>query len=215
MTITSPVTLKTFSEVLHHLSDWRKSSKKPLLVGIGGPGGSGKSTLTHWLHGEIRESQILTLDDFRLPRAERKQTGHYGSHPAGNDLFKLQQTLLSAKKGEPIRQPVFDREKGCVLNERELPEHSVLLVDGELTTHQPIRSHLDRLIVVNTSLSRQLSTRMNRDRRDRGVTLQKALHLFWQSNLQDYPRYGAAGEQFADLYLTRGHRHVFHLRKPV
>ena len=44
---------------------------RPVLIGIGGPGGSGKSTFCSELSRHLEDARILPLDDYRKPRHER------------------------------------------------------------------------------------------------------------------------------------------------
>lgn len=68
---------------------------RPVLVGIGGPGGSGKSSFAATLAGHLGDARIVPLDDYRKPRAERPP-GIYGSHPSGNRLDVLKSHLDDA-----------------------------------------------------------------------------------------------------------------------
>jgi len=109
------VSEQTFTGVREWLEARAADRTTPLVVGIGGPGGCGKSTLSRWLYHRMDDAEILSLDDFRLPREDRKKHGRYSSHPLGNDVDRLERVLEEAKAGRQVMQPVFDLEHGRVL----------------------------------------------------------------------------------------------------
>ncbi len=185
----------------------------PFIVGIGGPGGCGKSTLSRWLRHQVDGARILSLDDFRLPRRHRPAHGRYGSHPDGNDLQRLTRCLKDFRNGLPIRQPIFDPIAGEAIEERQVPAATILLADGELAAHQTLRPRFDRLILVDAHWRTQLNTRLTRDLKERHCTLEKAIDVFLQSNLRDYPKFAAGAHEAADVRLYCDTRHTFSLRR--
>lgn len=185
----------------------------PFIVGIGGPGGGGKSTLSRWLRHHLPDARILALDDFRLPRHRRPAHGRYGSHPAANDLGRLRQTLSDFRRGRPLRQPVFDPVAGEARDEIEVPPARLLLADGEIAAHAELRPWFDRLILVEAHWRTQLNARLTRDLRERGCTLEKAIDLFLQSNLRDYPRFAVGARAAAHAVLYCNARRTFALRR--
>ncbi len=203
-----------FREIEAWLEREVAAAPAPLVIGIGGPGGCGKSTLSRWLRHHLPDARILSLDDFRLPRAQRSAHGRYGSHPEANDLLRLRKTLADFRKGRSIRQPVFDPVAGQAAREIRVSAARILLADGEIAAHEAVRPCLDRLILVEAHWRTQLNVRLTRDLRERGCTLEKAIDLFLQSNLRDYPRYASGARAAAHAVLYCDARRTFSLRTP-
>jgi len=207
------VSLESFHQVRAWLERCLEGRTSPFVVGIGGPGGCGKSTLSRWLYHEMHGVEILSLDDFRLPRDHRPPHGRFGSHPEGNDIDRLEEVLERARSGQAVPQPVFDVEHGRVLREVELPLSRLYLADGEIAAHDHLRPHFDGLILVDAHWRTQLNTRLTRDLRERHCSLEKAIDLFLQSNLRDYPQYAKGAMEEADIVLYRTVKHVFTLKR--
>lgn len=209
----SKASLACFKKVSVWLKREAESHKGPFIVGIGGPGGCGKSTLSRWLRHNLTGARILSLDDFRLPRQTRPAHGRYGSHPEGNDRTRLKKCLRDFHTGHPIRQPIFDPVAGKATEEIQVPTASILLADGEIAAHRDLRALFDRLILVDAHWRTQLNTRLTRDLKERHCTLEKAMDIFLQSNLRDYPQFAEGAREAADVLLYCNTRHTFSLRR--
>ncbi len=105
------------------LADLRESLGRPVLIGLNGSQGSGKSTLCAYLCRSLAESHglraiDLSLDDFYLTRAEREALAS-DVHPLlrtrgvpGTHDMKLLQTCLQAladPSTAPVSVPRFDK----------------------------------------------------------------------------------------------------------
>lgn len=208
-----PRSLQTFERTAEVVEAGIEKGRLPLLVGIGGPGGSGKSTLSRWLIERLDGAALLHLDDYRLPRKDRQESGLLGSHPEGNDLTRIQADLERARRGETVDQPVFDSEAGRACHTRPVRAERVWICDGEIAAHAPLRSVFDLFILVDCHWRTQLNARLTRDIADRGYDLEKAIEVFLKSNLRDYPRFSEGAAAEADLILYRNTRGAFLLRK--
>lgn len=184
-----------------------ESLERPVLVGIGGPGGSGKSSFAEKLARHLGDARIVPLDDYRKARAERPR-GIYGSHPAGNRLEVLKSHLEDARHGRPFDRPVFCRIRGAAMDAETVQPARYIIADGEIAAHRELRDCFDVRILLLAGWPLQWRARMDRDRTERASSLRKALTLFFISNLMDYPRFSAGMAKDADLILrrTRGGR---------
>ncbi len=196
------------------LQDASRSLGRPVVVGIGGPGGGGKSSFVHALARQLGDARVLPLDDYRKPRAERAP-GIYGSHPAGNRLDLLKRHLAEARAGMPFERPVFCRQRGAAHETETIHPAGFLLADGEISAHRGLRDCFDIRILILAGWNHQWQARFGRDRQERSTSLRKALALFCISNLLDYPRFaaGAANDSHLVLHRSRCGRHFMPLRQ--
>ena len=119
------------------------ASRAPLVIGINGAQGSGKSTLCKFLEVLLAKRQIravtLSLDDLYLTKAERQQLadevhplfvtrGVPGTHAIGMGLAILEDMLA----GRPLTLPRFDkaRDDRAEHGEKITGPVDVLLLEG-------------------------------------------------------------------------------------
>lgn len=103
------------------IAQWRRSSKTPLIVGINGAQGTGKSTLSEALKLSLKHeyglnTAILSIDDIYLTRAEREQLAldvhpllKTRGVPGTHDVALGAKILHTLKNNTPCRLPVFDK----------------------------------------------------------------------------------------------------------
>lgn len=177
-----------FYEWFEGLVQSAKPSRR-LVVGLGGPGGCGKTTLAANLAARYPGVGILSLDNYRLPRANRPEGAAYGSHPQANDLVRLRRDLETFRQTGQCIHPVYDPTTGGAAAERMIEGVNVLLAEGELAAYDLLADCWDHLVLIRSSLWQQLKVRLQRDYRQRQVPLSKVLSVFWTSNLRHYPLY--------------------------
>jgi len=187
------------------IADRLSQSRGRFLVAVGGPGGTGKSTFCHLLARGLPGAAVLPLDDYRLPRAERRATGLLGSHPAGNRMDLLRDHLLAIRSGCPsISRPVYDPMTGCAMEAEAFHPQRVTILDGEIAIYDGVRELADFSVFVGAHWRFQLRTRLERDVGVHGFSREKALAVFRQSNLGDYRLFGRPARDRCDLVLWRG-----------
>ncbi|MCA9449921.1 MAG: hypothetical protein KC931_22560 [Candidatus Omnitrophica bacterium] len=189
------------NQVADYLHRHYRSTDRPTLVAIGGPGGGGKSTFASRLGSCLPGSKILRLDHYKSPRIFRKQQGVFGPHPKANKLVLLSQHLSLMKNGQTFHAPVYCHTWGDAMSV-ELYEPGVFnLLDGEISTYPIFEESVDFSIFIDSAPETQLQTRLGRDVGVRGHSRENALDNFLFSNLIEFLEYGAGTKSKADLQI--------------
>lgn len=192
------------------LGDFHQSHPDDTVVAaVCGPGGSGKSTLCKALAALLPDCRVLRLDDYNRPREERRESGLLGSHPEGVKLDLLVGHIGELKRGRGIEKPVYDVVSGRDGQSERIEQAGIVLLDGEAAAFERLRPHIEFLVFVEADPETALSVRLSRDVEERGYDLEKVMRVHRQSNLGDFPRFGAATREFADVILEfeAGFRH--------
>lgn len=111
--------------ILQHLS--RHKAKLPMIVGLQGPQGSGKTTVTEGvqknLEKEGKRTAVLSIDDFYLTHDKLEELKelypenkllHGRGQPGTHDMqlgTKILSQLKESKDGTTVRLPIFDKSK--------------------------------------------------------------------------------------------------------
>ncbi|WP_294266279.1 kinase [uncultured Sphingomonas sp.] len=101
---------------------------RPLVVGLCGAQGSGKSTLTEALAQKFSGTAILSIDDLYLPQEERQRLARdvhplFATRgvPGTHDVPLGIATLNALREGRQVRLPRFDKSHDDRLPERDWP----------------------------------------------------------------------------------------------
>ena len=91
---------------------------RPIMLGVVGDSGAGKTTLTRGLVrilGEAQVTRVATDDYHRYDRRQRAERGITPLDPAGNYLDVLEQHLAHLRAGEPVLKPIYRHSDGTFL----------------------------------------------------------------------------------------------------
>lgn len=174
---------------------------KPVVIAVGGPGGTGKSTFCGHLARQLSDVAVVDLDDYRLPRSERHDPNLYGSHPKANRMDLLEKHLGLIREGKAFNKPVYDPVSGENRDTETFRPARFNILDGEVSTYRQFRDLVDFAIFIDSDWKTQLTTRTSRDIERHGFTWEKAISVFLQSNLREFAMYGAESKNWADAHL--------------
>ncbi|KAJ3108864.1 hypothetical protein HDU97_010136 [Phlyctochytrium planicorne] len=171
-------------EWLSHHRTQHPSSTIPLIVAISGPQGSGKTTLTTTLAGNLSSNNLsiasFSLDDFYLTHADQRSVAlanpgnpllKFRGNPGTHDLPLLIHVLETLKRNEPgiVKIPRYDKSLNNGLGDR-LPEQEwtevqlpvdVVLFEGWCVAFRPLLppktlEELIRIVPQTSALHRHL-----------------------------------------------------------
>ncbi|MEU9028695.1 uridine kinase [Streptomyces sp. NPDC048383] len=132
------------------------------LVGIDGPGASGKSTLAALLADRLDGAAVVHIDDFYRPSAERPADT---DQIAGNfDLPRLlDQVLRPASAGTIVRYQRYDWDHDRLAEWTELAPGTPLIVEGVHALHPNLAEAYTYRIFCDAPRDLRLRRGLNRD----------------------------------------------------
>jgi uridine kinase len=183
----------------------------PLIIGIAGGTGSGKTTVAHKLAGampanrcQLIEHDAYYRDHSHLTREERQVVNY--DHPDSLESELLAQQLMQLRNREPVDVPVYDYITHSRQDEtrRVLPA-PVIIVEGILVFVEAIlREQFDIKIFVDTDADIRLIRRIRRDIEQRGRSFQSIREQYYTTVRPMHLQYVEPSKRWADLIIPEG-----------
>ena len=184
---------------------------KPLIIGIAGGTGSGKSTVARNVAQALSTSSVAFIDmdayyrNFaHLPMEERRRVNW--DHPDAFDHDLLAQQLGRLVSGEAIEKPVYD----FVTHSRSprtvrVEPADVVVIDGILLfVDERVRELCDVKVFVDTDADIRLIRRIRRDMNKRGRPLQEILDQYLSTVQPMHLQFVEPSKRYADVIVPRG-----------
>ena len=184
---------------------------KPLVIGIAGGSGSGKSTVARNVAQALSTASVAFIDmdayylNFaHLPIEQRRKINW--DHPEAFDWELLLQQLRALAEGEAIEKPVYDfvthtRSAKCV----EIPAADVVVVDGILLfADQRVRDLCDVKVFVDADSDTRLIRRIRRDMNKRGRPLDEIIEQYLSTVQPMHLEFVEPSKRYADVIVPRG-----------
>lgn len=183
---------------------------RPLVIGIAGGTGSGKTTLTRELFARFSDSvTVLYHDNYykrndHLTYAERAQLNYDAPEAFDTDLMieHLQQLI----NGETIESPVYDFSAHNRSDETVRVEpQSVIIVEGILIFCFPqLCSLFDIKLFVDTDADVRILRRVKRDVIERGRSIESVESQYLATVKPMHELYVEPSKRKADLIIPEG-----------
>lgn len=186
-------------------------TKKPIIIGVAGASGSGKSSVSQRILDIFSEVSVLLLqqdsyykDQTHLPFEERLKTNYDHPFAFDNDLFLTH--LQKLLKGESIQEPIYDfihHTRSTKVNEKLSKD--VIIVEGLLVLEDKrIRDLLDIKIYVDTDLDICLARRIKRDIVERGRSIDSVIEQYTQVVKPMFHQFIEPTKRYADIIIPEG-----------
>jgi uridine kinase len=184
---------------------------KPLIIGIAGGSGSGKSTVARNVAAALSDTSVAFidmdayyLDHGHLPLEERKTVNW--DHPNAFDWDCLVGQLGRLAGGHAIDKPVYD----FVVHARSaetvrIPPADVIVIDGILLfTDARVRDLCDVKVFVDADADVRLIRRIRRDMAKRGRPLAEILEQYLSTVQPMHLEFVEPSKRYADVIVPRG-----------
>ena len=187
--------------------------KKPILIGITGGTGSGKSTIADEIFNSFNEDCIAMIqqdayykDQKHVTMEERVKTNY--DHPRAFDNDLLIEHLKALMNGESIEKPIYDftvhtrADETTTVNPRD-----IIIVEGILILEDPrIRELLDIKVYVDTDADIRILRRMVRDIDERGRTVESVIEQYLSVVRPMHMQFTEPTKRYADIIVPEGGR---------
>ena len=186
---------------------------KPLIIGIAGGSGSGKSTVARNVAASLAAVSVAFIDmdayyvdHGHLPLEERRRVNW--DHPNAFDWDLLVGQLGQLAGGEAIDKPVYD----FVVHARSadtvrIPPADVVVIDGILLfTDARVRDLCDVKVFVDADADVRLIRRVRRDMAKRGRPLAEILDQYLATVQPMHLEFVEPSKRYADVIVPRGGR---------
>ena len=183
----------------------------PLVIGIAGGSGSGKTTVANALLERVGTDRIAYLphdayykDLSNLPPQQRAEVNFDHPNSLENDL--LCEHIKQRKNGEDVDLPVYDFTRHLRTKEIErLEPRPVILLEGILIFAIPrLRELLDVKIFVDTDADLRFIRRLKRDIAERGRTVDGVITQYLKSVRPMHLDFVQPSKRWADVIIPEG-----------
>lgn len=191
-------------------------NRKPVVIGVAGGSGSGKTSVTKAIYESFKGHSILMLeqdyyykDQSHLPMEERLKTNY--DHPLAFDNDLLIEHLEKLLRHEPIEKPVYDyaihtRSSDIIAVE---PKDVIILEGILILEDERLRNLMDMKLYVDTDADLRIIRRLLRDIKERGRSMDSVIEQYVTVVRPMHNQFIEPTKRYADVIIPEGgHNHV-------
>ncbi len=189
-----------------------RMTARPLIIGVAGGTGSGKTTIANAIRTAIDHPQMALIqhdayyrDAGHLPLDERARINF--DHPDALETELLVRHLEELIAGRPVEVPVYDfathtrRPAGTPLRPAK-----VVIVEGILIfCDRALRDLMDLKIFVDTDDDLRFIRRLKRDIQERGRSLDSVVAQYLGTVRPMHAAFVEPSRKYADIIIPEGH----------
>ncbi|KGA98011.1 uridine/cytidine kinase [Alkalihalobacillus alcalophilus ATCC 27647 = CGMCC 1.3604] len=184
---------------------------KPIIIGVAGGTGSGKTTVAKEISCQFNEKSIVLIeqdayykDQSHLDFNDRLQTNY--DHPLAFDNDLLLEHLLKLVNRESVDKPVYDYAKHTRSNETiKIEPKDVIILEGILILEdERLRDIMDIKLFVDTDADLRIMRRLVRDINERGRTIESVIDQYTGVVRPMHLQFIEPTKRYADIIVPEG-----------
>jgi uridine kinase len=191
-------------------------NRKPVVIGVAGGSGSGKTSVTKAIIDSFKGHSILMIeqdyyykDQSHLPMEERLKTNY--DHPLAFDNDLLIEHIEKLLRYEAIEKPVYDyaihtRSSDII----DVEPKDVIILEGILILEdERLRDLMDMKLYVDTDADLRIIRRLLRDIKERGRSMDSVIEQYVNVVRPMHNQFIEPTKRYADIIIPEGgHNHV-------
>lgn len=184
---------------------------KPVVIGVSGGTGSGKSTVAKAIFKSLPDENILIIeqdayyiDQSDLTYDERVKTNY--DHPLAFDTELLIEHIQKLCEHKSIEKPIYNFSK----HNREdntisvMPKEIIIIEGIMILEDQRLRNLMDIKIFVDTDADVRIIRRITRDINERGRTLESVIEQYLTTVKPAHEQFIEPTKKYADIIIPEG-----------
>jgi len=187
------------------------SKNRPVVIGIAGGSGSGKTSVTNSIYEVFKENSVVVIeqdyyykDQSDLAFEERLKTNY--DHPLAFDTDLLIEHINALLERKPIQKPVYNYALHTRSEETVLIEpKDVIILEGILVLEDiRLRELMDIKLFVDTDADLRIIRRLLRDINERGRTIDSVIDQYLKVVRPMHNQFIEPTKRYADVIIPEG-----------
>ena len=185
--------------------------KTPVIVGIAGGTGSGKTSVARAIYDQVGRDRIewISHDSYYREFDSLTPEQHHAinwDHPDALETELLVRHLDALRKGSSVEVPVYDFATDSRKPETHRVEsRKVIIVEGILVLAEPeLRKRIDIKLFVDTPADIRFVRRLMRDVVSRGRSLESVVEQYMSTVRPMHEEFVEPSKRHADLIIPEG-----------
>lgn len=186
-------------------------SSKPIVIGVAGGSGSGKTTVVNRIVETLGDTHVSVLahdryyrdrNDLRL---EERAALNY-DHPDSLETDLLVRHVHELRDGRPIEAPVYDfaRHARTAKTEAIAPGRAVIVEGILIYTDAALRGLMDVKVFVDTDDDTRFIRRLRRDIAERGRSVESVIEQYLSTVKPMHLEFVEPSKRYADIIVPQG-----------
>jgi len=185
--------------------------KRPLVIGIAGGSGSGKTSVTNAIYEVYKEKAVVVIeqdyyykDQSHLKFEERLATNY--DHPLAFDTDLLIEHIHQLLNRHAIEKPIYDYAHHTRAEETVIIEpQDVIILEGILVLEDPrLRDLMDIKLFVDTDSDIRIIRRIMRDINERGRSIESVVEQYLSVVRPMHNQFIEPTKRYADIIIPEG-----------